>query len=329
MPRATVVIPTWNGARLLREALRSLGSQTFADFETIVVDNGSSDETLTMLGESFPAVRTVALPRNEGFAVAVNAGIRAARGDIIVMMNNDIEATPGWLEALVDALDRHAGAGACASRMLSLSNPGIIDSAGDMLGLFATSIGHGSPDGPEFDKPYLVFSPCAGAAAYRRQVLEEVGLFDERFFAYLEDVDLGARIQLAGWHCLYVPDAIVHHHGSATAGRMPALKTTLLMRNSLFIFFQYAPIPMLLAWTPVMLAWPVYRAVREGRPHLALRALGGFFRGLPAVVRRRRDSARIRRITPSQFRSRLSGALTRRASGRPPVHSDHEGAVAP
>jgi GT2 family glycosyltransferase len=327
MPRVSVVIPTWNGADLLREALRSLDSQTFADFEVIVVDNGSSDETLTMLGESFPAVRIVALSRNEGFAVAVNAGIRAARGDIIVLMNNDIEATPGWLAALVDALDRHPDVGTCASRMLSLSNPGIIDSAGDMLGLFATSIGHGAPDGPEFDTSRLVFSPCAGAAAYRRQVFDEVGLFDERFFAYLEDVDLGARIQLAGWHCLYVPDAIVHHHGSATARRLPALKTTLLMRNSLFLFFQYAPTGRLLTWAPVMLAWPVYRAVREGRPHLALRALAGFLRDMPAVVRRRRDTGRIRRITPSEFRSRLSGALARPASPPVPPRRDHESAA--
>lgn len=307
MPRVSIVIPTWNGATMLRAALRSLQGQTQRDFETIVVDNGSNDGTTAMLRTEFPHVRIVEFDRNEGFAVAANAGIRVALGEFVLLMNNDVEAAPAWVASLVAALDGHPEVGMCASRMLSYADRSVIDSAGDRLGLFAWSIGHAEPDGPRFDTPRYVFSACAGAAAYRRTVIESAGCFDERFFAYLEDVDLGARIQLAGWKCLYVPEAVVYHHGSATARRVPALKLTLLLRNSLFLFFQYMPAPTAILWTPAVLLWPLYRAAREKRPLTALRAFAGFFMNLPSVIERRRQVSRMRRITPAEFRSRLSG----------------------
>jgi hypothetical protein len=308
MTRASIVIPTWNGAALLNDALLSLRRQTWQDFEIIVVDNGSTDGTAALLAAQHPEVRLIELGRNRGFAAAVNAGIGAARGDLVVLMNNDVEAAPGWIAALIDAMDAHPAAGSCASRMLSHADPSRIDSAGDMLGLFATSIGHGELDGPAFDVPVFVLSACAGAAAYRRTLLEETGGFDERFFAYLEDIDLGIRFQLAGWDCLYVPDAVVYHHGSATARRMPEMKLFLLMRNSLFLFFQYMPLRTLLVWGPAMLAWPLYRVMRERQPlRLGVRAVIAFLRDIPAVRRRRADVAQTRRLTPAEFKARLSG----------------------
>jgi GT2 family glycosyltransferase len=307
-PRASIVIPTWNGAALLNDALLSLRRQTRQDFEIIVVDNGSTDGTAELLTAQHPDVRLIELDRNRGFAAAVNEGIGAARGDIVVLMNNDVEAAPGWIAALIDAMDAHPAAGACASRMLSHADPSRIDSAGDRFGLFATSIGHGEMDGPAFDVPAFVLSACAGAAAYRRTVLDATGAFDERFFAYLEDIDLGIRFQLAGWDCLYVPDAIVYHHGSATARRIPERKLFLLMRNSLFLFFQYMPMRTLLVWGPAMLAWPLYRVLRERQPlRLGLRAVAAFLRDIPAVRRRRVDVALSRRLTNAEFNARLSG----------------------
>ncbi|MGH9341075.1 MAG: glycosyltransferase family 2 protein, partial [Acidobacteriota bacterium] len=239
--QATIVIPTWNGLDLLRGALASLEEQAFRDFETVVVDNGSTDGTVEWLRQNRPSVRIVTFSENRGFAAAVNAGIRTAEGEILVLMNNDVEAEPAWLGALVAGLDRHSEVGVCASKMLCWADPARIDSAGDDLGLLAFSIGHGAPDSSAFREARYVFSACAGAAAYRRSVLDDVGLFDERFYAYLEDVDLGARIQMAGWRCLYVPDAVVYHRGSATADRLPSFKLRLLLRNSLFLFFQYMP----------------------------------------------------------------------------------------
>lgn len=309
-PRVSVVIPTWNRRDLLAEALDSLDAQSFRDFETIIVDNGSRDDTIAWLRTQRPSVRVVALPHNQGFAAAVNAGIRLAMGEILVLMNNDVEASPDWIQALVRSLDEHPGIGSCASKMLLWADRSRIDSAGDDLGLLALSLGHGLPDSPEFAHPRYIFSPCAGAAAYRREAIDRVGWFDERFYAYLEDVDLGARLQMAGWRCLYVPDAVVYHHGSATSDRFPDLKLRMLMRNSLFLFFQYMPGRIVALWGPVMLAWPFYRTLRERRsPTLAVQALWGFIRELPRVIQIRRRVRRTSRLVPGEFRSRLAERL--------------------
>lgn len=310
MSRVSVVIPTWNGADLLSTALASLEGQHFRDFEVIVADNGSTDGTREMVKEQYPRARFVGFEENRGFAAAVNLGIRASRGEVIVLMNNDTEAAPGWLAALVRTLDQNPDVDFCASKMLRYHDRSTIDSAGDKLGLLAHQIGHGEPDGPEFGEPRYVLSACAGAAAYRRRVFESVGLFDERFTSYLEDVDLGVRAQLRGHRCLYVPDAVIYHIGSATTNRMSAPKVYLLLRNSLFLFFQYMPASIVLRWGAMMMVWTLSYAVREGQSvRVALRALRDFARGIPAVVRRRREVARTRRIPPSEFLYLLSPPL--------------------
>lgn len=310
--RVSVVIPTWNGRDLLAAALASLRRQTLESFETVVVDNGSSDGTHELLTREHRDVRQVNLAENRGFAAAVNAGIAAAAGDVIVLMNNDTEAAPGWLEALVRAMDTNPDAGSVASRMLAYSAPRRIDSAGVQLGLYASQIGEGAQDGPWFDQPREVFAACAGAAAYRRAALDDVGLFDERYFAYFEDVDLGARLQLAGWRCVYAPDAVIHHHGSATSNRIPARKFYLLMRNSLILFFQYMP-GRRLVWAPAVLVWPFARAAFDRQPlGTAVRAVRDFIREIPAVRARR---AALRSGFTPDYRSRLVSPLTR--SGQP------------
>lgn len=310
-PRASIIIPTWNGRDLLLHAMRSLSSQSWRDFETVVVDNGSTDDTVARLRVEHPDARIVQLPSNQGFAAAVNAGIRAAAGDIIVLMNNDTEAAPGWLRALVTALDENREVAVCASRMIDFHDRTRIDSAGVQLGLFASNMGHGQVDGPQFARQRDVFGACAGAAAYRRSVLDQVGLFDESFFAYFEDVDLAARIQLAGHRCLYVPDAVIYHHGSATGDRMAGTKFYLLMRNALTLFFRYAP-PRRLLWGPVVLAWPFVRAILDRQPpRLALRAVRHFLRNVPDTLARRRHIKATRSIGNSDFNRRLASPLTR------------------
>jgi GT2 family glycosyltransferase len=315
MPRVSVVIPTWNGRELLAEALRSLDAQTFADFEAIVVDNGSTDGTAEMVSGWHRPTRLVRLETNHGFAEATNLGIRASVGEIVVLMNNDAMADDRWLASLVAALDANPHVGSCASRMLMYRDRDRIDSAGDQLGIFASQIGHGQLDGPAFSEPRRVLSACAGAAAYRRSMLDEVGLLDERFFAYLEDVDLGIRATLAGWGCLYVPDAVVYHYGSATSNKIPERKFLLLMRNSLYIFFQYMPLGRLVLWGLPVLLWPVVRARIVGvRYGLGLRCVWEFLRDLPAVIRRRREVFRGRRISRGEFRALLVGPLVRQPS---------------
>jgi GT2 family glycosyltransferase len=318
-PRVSVVIPTWNGRDLLLHALRSLRCQSWRDFETVVVDNGSTDDTLERVTSEFPDIRIIRLPENRGFAAGVNAGIRATAGDIVVLMNNDTEAAPTWLSALVGALDQYPAVSACASKMMDYQDRTRIDAAGVQFGLFASNIGQGQVDGPRFAEEREVFGACAGAAAYRRSVLDEVGLFDESFFAYFEDVDLGARIQLAGHRCLYVPDAVIYHRGSATSDRMADTRFYLLMRNALVLFFRYAPRRRLL-WSPVVVAWPFVRAVIDGQPQrLALRAVRDFLRQLPGIVDRRRALSTTRRISNAEFHSRLVSPLARAGRESPSI----------
>jgi GT2 family glycosyltransferase len=311
--RASVIIPTWNGYDLLRDALDSLRRQTFTDAEIIVVDNGSSDGTSELIAVEYPEVRVIQLAENRGFAVAVNEGIRASSGEVVVLMNNDTIAEPGWLKALVETMSLAPDIAACASRMLIASAPDRIDSAGDRMGLFASAVGHGEPDGPRFTVAREVLTASAGAAAYRRSALDEVGLFDERFFAYFEDVDLGLRLRLAGYRCMYAPEARILHVGSATASRIPEIKFFLLMRNSLFIFFQYMP-PERLIWAPAVLAWPMVRAVLDRQPQrVAIRCIAAFLADLPTVLRRRRQAVGGRRVSWVEFRCHLSKPLVRQA----------------
>ncbi|MEJ2185766.1 MAG: glycosyltransferase [Gemmatimonadota bacterium] len=325
----SVVIPSWNGADLLPRVLDSLRDQAFSDFETVVVDNGSDDHSLELLAAKYPDVRVVALPRNEGFAAAVNAGIAASRAELVALLNNDAVARPGWLKALVAAADTHPEAGSFASRMLDLKDPRRIDSAGDQLGIFPSNCGRGEPDGEAFDRPAYVLSACAGAAAYRRTALNDVGPFEERFFAYMEDVDWGVRAQLRGHDCLYVPGAIVLHEGSATSDRIPDRRFFLLMRNSLLVFFQYMPPLRRLVWTPAMLLRVLTNGARRG-PGVAAgwRAIAVALGEWPRIHARRRDVRRNARVSWADLRRRLAPPLTH-ATFTSPVLARQGGARRP
>ena len=240
-PRASVIIPNWNGLRYLRPCLVSLQAQTCPSFEVLVVDNASSDGSVEAVQREFAGVRTLALAYNGGYSGGCNAGVRQARGEIVVFLNNDIEAEPTWLEALIDALDRHPEAGSAASRMMLYDQPTHIHSAGDLYGIdgIPESRGVWQPYGEPYDRECLVFGGCGGALAYRKNVLDEIGLFEEAFFMYCEDVDLNWRAQLAGYRCVYTPDAVVRHHLSATGGGK--LASYYVGRNTLWVIARNYP----------------------------------------------------------------------------------------
>jgi GT2 family glycosyltransferase len=312
VPRVSVVIPTWNGRELLLHALEALERQDYRDYEVVVVDNASSDGTVEAVRARHPATRLIVLPTNVGFAAGVNAGITGSRSEIVVLLNNDTEVEPGWLSALVEAFDRHPEVGICASKVLMFDDRARIDSAGDQLGLFPSQIGHGALDSDRFAEEREILSACAAAAAYRRAVFDTVGLFDERFFAYVEDVDLGVRAQLAGFRCLFVPGARVYHHASATSNRIPERKFQLIYRNSLIVFFQYMPLPRLLAFTPAMLAWPLVQSLASGH---SVRTWWSIVRGVVgesrAILARRRQVFGGRRISRREFAAKLAPPFTR------------------
>ena len=300
-PSVSVVIPSWNGRRQLGGVLESLEAQRFDDFEAIVVDNGSTDGSVEYLAEEWPWVRVLALDTNRGFAEAVNAGIAAGTSRYVALLNNDVELEPGWLEATTAVLDREPGTASVASKLLEWSRRNVLDGAGDLVGWdgYCVRRGKGQRDRGQYDESPRVLSACAAAALYRRQALDEVGPFDERFFAYIEDVDWGLRAQLAGWDCIYEPTAVAYHVGGESSSRIAGFELFQCHRNILLMMVKDFPAPALFAfvpWAVVRRFGSLVRAYLRGDAALLLRAWRAAGAELPAALEARRtiQSARKR-----------------------------------
>jgi GT2 family glycosyltransferase len=324
-PFFSVIILTWNGRHLLEECLESVLSQTFRDFETIVVDNGSTDGSVDFLKERWgEKINTISLPSNAGFAGGNNAGIRAAGGRFVVLLNNDTAVDPGWLSALHRAFLRHPGAGMFTPKILNYYRRDEIDNTGHVI--FRDGLGRGrhrlEKDDGRFDEEGEVLSPSGCAGVYRNEMLDEIGLLDETFFAYGEDVDLGLRARWAGWGCHYVPDAVVYHKYSATTGTYSPQKAFLVERNRLWILFKNFPLRDILAspiYTGYRYAMHFRGAVsgkgssgRFAQDHSAWRLFGIILKaecaglsGLPGVLGQRMRIRRNRKIGAGEFRDLL------------------------
>jgi GT2 family glycosyltransferase len=308
-PRVTVVIPNWNGERFLEICLGSLRTQTFRDFETLVVDNGSSDGSIELARRDFPKVRVISLDKNRGFSAAVNVGIMVSEANLVALLNNDTEVDPGWLEALVRAAAEHPEAGFFASKLVDFRDRRLLDGAGDALrksGL-PYRLGHGERDRGQFEREAFVFSACAAAALYRRSVFEEIGLFDEDFFSNCEDGDLSFRAQLVGYRCLYVPDAVVYHMGSAsTGGKRSSTTTRLGTQNGMNLLVKNLPAALVWRLLPSIVAGQLARAVTVGLSPGGRRAylngLAGALRLLPRMLKKRREIQKRRRVSDDRVR---------------------------
>jgi GT2 family glycosyltransferase len=222
-PRVSVIIPNWNGAHLLPTCLRALQQQTFRDFEIVVVDNASTDSSRELLAHDFADARLIPLDTNRFFAGAVNEGIRQTSSEIVVLLNNDTEAQATWLEELIRALDANPRAGMAATKLRLFDQRDKLHSAGDFFRVEGTpgnrgvwEIDNGQYDDPKIPPP--LFGVCGGACAYRRAMLDDIGLFDEDLEFNCEDVDLNWRARLAGYECVFAPNAIVYHMLSASGG---------------------------------------------------------------------------------------------------------------
>ena len=224
--RAAVVIPNWNGCRWLPGCLDAVAAQVHAPTQTVLVDNGSTDGSLELVRERYPTVRVLGLEHNAGFAAAANRGIEAADADAVALVNTDVVLAPDWLARMCAALEGDAGVAAVACKMVDLADPGRLYDAGDILRRdgVCEQRGRFHRDDGRYDAAEETFAACAGAALYRRAAVRAVGGFDERFFAYLEDVDLGLRLRLAGWRCRYEPAVARHAGGGASSAlaRSPA-----------------------------------------------------------------------------------------------------------
>jgi GT2 family glycosyltransferase len=297
----SVIVVNHDGRAWLPQCLSAVAKQQDVTLETILVDNGSSDDSLALVRQEFPGVCVVSLDRNAGFAAGNNAGVRAARARFVALLNNDTEASPRWIRALVDALTANPWASLAASRIVYMHDPSITDSAGDGLTRWGGAFKHlhGRP-ASEADGAREVFGVCGAACLMRREVFEDVGGFDEDFFAVYEDVDFSYRAQLLGYRCIYVPDALVLHAGSATLGRLSEQAIFLGQRNLEWTYLKNTPALLLLATLPGHLAYDLAAAVYFG----ATGRLGAFVRGKLSALRqagrligKRREMQRRRRAT--------------------------------
>jgi GT2 family glycosyltransferase len=320
-PSVAVVIPTLGGEAVLTECLEGLRRQTFTDFETIVVDNSGAGK-VKGLASTDPPLRVIANPRNVGFGAAINQGWRASASEFVATLNDDAVPHPEWLEELVAGMDFCTNVGMCASRVL-LKGTGLVDSAGMLIASDASSKqrGHGEP-AADYDEPSESLLPSGSAALYRRAMLDEIGGFDEEFFLYCEDTDLGLRGRWAGWQCRYLPGAVVEHRYSHSSGRASALKAYYVERNRLFTAVRNLP-PRALIVVPfasaLRYAWHVWFLL-QGRGTAAefsaqqnpfrlawfvVRAWGASVWRLPELLRERRKIQAKARLNDSDFRRLL------------------------
>jgi GT2 family glycosyltransferase len=281
---ASVIIPNYNGKRLLETCLDALRRQTYpaALTEIIMVDDASTDDSVQFVRERFPEVKIIRLASNGGLAIGCNAGAKAATGELLVMLNNDTEAEPGWLAALVEAAERYPQAGAIASKMLLFDRRTVLHNAGDMMGADGIPRNRGvwQEDRGQYDGDTVVFGGCGGGVAYRRKAWQQAGGFDERLFMYLEDVDLAWRLQLLGWEARFAPHARLYHQLSATGGGTLASYYT--GRNTITVIAKDMPGPLIRRHLARIISaqWRVTRdALRAWRGEAARARLRGQLAG--------------------------------------------------
>lgn len=312
-PLLSVVVLNWNGAHLLPVCLDSLRAQTVQGFELIVADNGSTDGSLELLADRYPEAQVIRFPGNMGFSMAVNAGIRAGRGEFAALLNNDTELDQRYLEELVGAIQSDERLGMCAPKMVYYDDPSLINSAGHACGPdgVVVDIGRGRPDGPWFGRPREVLGACAGAALYRRRMLEEIGLFDESFFISFEDADLNWRAQWAGWRCRYVPTAIVRHREGVSREIRSGRAVYLGLRNTIHVWVKDWPALSLLRHLA-----GIWRGLRRSMASLMFRGYGGVLPAvlwgvvsqMPVMLARRRRIRRTRTVPAARFEELVSGS---------------------
>jgi GT2 family glycosyltransferase len=325
----SVVVVNWNGERFLGDCLRSIDEQTWLDREHIIVDNGSTDGSADIIRQwaaNRDDTQVLWLGENKGFTRANNLAFQRATGEWFALLNNDAMADPAWLENLVRRGNRAQRIGMVGSKILFTDPPGVIDKAGHLIYRDGQNRGRGTmePDRGQYDHDSEILWPDACAALYHRDLIRETGGFDESFFAYGDDADLGMRARLLGWRAWLAPDAIVLHRHSATAGPYSRLKIMLVERNRILLALKNFPLPILLQnpyWTLRRYGWHAYAAItrtgaagRFAGEHGGLQLLTNLFwsyasaaRLLRPTLRSRKKIQRTRRLT-----TREVGQLLRR-----------------
>jgi GT2 family glycosyltransferase len=321
-PLVSVIVVNWNGKASLDDCLSSLRNQTFLDFELIVVDNGSTDGSVEIVRSHFPDCLIIRNTSNYGFARGNNQGIEKAKGKYIALLNNDAEAESHWLEELVKVAEEDHRIGMLASKIYLQGGHKIIDNVGHLIYRDGLNRGRGrlEVDHGQFDKKEEVLFPSGCAALYRRTMLEEVGLFDEDFFAYGDDTDLGLKGRLAGWKCGYVPGAVVHHRYSQSSSSYSPMKAFYVERNRVWIAVKYFPLSLLMKspfYTLLRFLFQGYGALsgrgaagkfsQEYSPFHLLRILvkayASAIQGLPKMWRKRKAVKKLTKVNSEEILS--------------------------
>lgn len=322
MPLVSIVIVNYNGIRFLQKCLESIYCQSYSDFELILIDNGSTDGSVEFVMNNFPSVTVIKNKENLGFAIANNQGIGIVRGKYIALLNNDTVVDKDWLRSLVTVAEASSEReGMWAGKILSLENPNIIDSVGGLMisndGI-AKGRGRLEEDRGQYDKQEEVFIPSACAALYRKAMIDEIGLFDEDFFAYCEDADLGLRARLAGWKTVSVPKAVVYHYYSGTAGGYTEMKAYLVERNHIWLAVKNFPLlkllllPFYTSWRYLIQVYGIISKRGAGGKFVVnfsgmelfvilLKALSGAMKGMPVMLKKRRDIQKKRTVSEKEI----------------------------
>jgi GT2 family glycosyltransferase len=314
-PLISVVILNWNGQQVVEKCLKSLQEQTYDPLELIVVDNASTDGSAELVKKGFPDVKVIVNKTNLGFGGGNNVGIRASQGKYIMMLNNDTSLDAKCIEELKGSLEKDRSYGVCASKILLEYEDNLIDAAGIVVCPDGLAIGRGRLEkGDRYDEEVEVFFASDCACLYRREMLEDIGLYDEDFFAYADETDMGWRAQLAGWKCIYNPKAVVYHFHSASSGTYSPFKAYLVERNRIWVAIKSFPISLLIFgqfytfWRYVLQAYGAFTGKGAvGRftgdfsktelIKILIKVYLSIWKSLPLMIRKRRAIQKRKRIS--------------------------------
>ena len=315
-PKTTIIAVNWNNSTHLYHCLNNLSSQELSDLDVVLLDNGSTHGLPDTLVEQYPTLKLITerLDTNLGFATANNIGAHMAKGQWLALLNADAFPEPDWLENLVKAAEENPEYSFFSSRQIQANNPEFLDGAGDAYHIsgLAWRNGYNHPVATYGHEQKEIFSACAAAALIERDLFLEMGGFDEDFFSYFEDVDLGFRLRLLGKKCLYVPDAVVHHVGSASTGKRSDFSVYYGYRNMIWTFFKNMPTPLIWFLLPIhigtLLFFIFYLSLR-GQGKVILRAIFDAIKGVPKILEKRKRIQSNIKIKPFELLKVMSTGL--------------------
>lgn len=311
-----IIIPNYNGVNDLEICFASLEKQTFKDFNVILVDNGSADNSVEFTKTKYPQHKIVMLDKNYGFAKAINAGLKFSLANnnsrYVLLLNNDVELNEDFLAKGIGTFEKINDASFIAVKMLNYYKRDIIDDCGDFIkanGGSPFARGHGDKDTGQYDTPEFIFGACAGAAFYKKEVFNKAGLFDEDYFAYLEDLDLSFRLQIAGYKCYYNPEIVCYHKRGETSKKISGFNIRLSEKNLIALRLKNYPLSIYLKYTPLFFLARVlryYKFIKYYPPVIFRSAVKGYLKGLseiPKSLQKRRNVQKTKSVSTKYLES--------------------------